>query len=84
MITAAMYIWAAKEAGQRIFSVNKKILIFSILLFSYCISYFPKTISDTEQWLMYLSYIQSIFAFVLSLGLILLLFIQGKRVKSGG
>jgi spore germination protein (amino acid permease) len=79
IITTAMYWWAAKEVSQRMFPINGKLLAFIILFVSYCVSYFPDSLSEIDQWLTYLGYCETTVAFGLPIALILLLLIQRMR-----
>ncbi|WP_159882454.1 GerAB/ArcD/ProY family transporter [Paenibacillus puerhi] len=79
IVTSVMFWWAAKEAISRIFSISQKLLMLVILALSYCISYIFDVMSEIQQWLTILGYIEVVIAFGLPLGLILLLLAQRTR-----
>ncbi|MNI99849.1 hypothetical protein D3C73_1590380 [compost metagenome] len=74
-----MFWWAAKEVSIRIFPISQKLLMFVILLMSYCVSLIFDVMSEIQQWLTFLGYIEVGVAFGLPIGLILLLLVQRTR-----
>lgn len=79
LLTTVMYVWSAKEVALRMIPASGKLVAFVILLLSYWFSYIPDVLSEVQQWLTYLSYIEIGIAFGLPLGLIALLAIRRKR-----
>ncbi|MCQ6562799.1 GerAB/ArcD/ProY family transporter [Paenibacillus mendelii] len=79
IITIVMYWWGAKEISVQILPLKGRVLAFIILFISFCISYIPKSINDTERWLSILGYAEIGLSFGLPIGLILLLLIQRMR-----
>jgi hypothetical protein len=82
LITTVMYWWGAKEVCQKMFSINRRLLAIIILLVSFCISYIPDSLSDVNNWLTTLGFMEFGVAFVLPVGLIVLLLAQRKRDES--
>ncbi|MGO4699561.1 GerAB/ArcD/ProY family transporter [Paenibacillus sp. 2TAB26] len=79
IVTSVMFWWAAKEVSIRMFPISQKILLLVILLVSYFISFIFDGLSELEQWLTILGYIEMCVAFGLPIALIILLLVQKTR-----
>lgn len=72
--TVVMYIWAAKEAFQRIMPKAKPSWIaFFLLAVAYAIAWIPAVYSEVERWLIMLGGVQAAIAAALPLLLLILL-----------
>ncbi|TMV52324.1 spore gernimation protein [Paenibacillus mesophilus] len=79
LITAVMYFWSAKEVALRMIPKKRKLITFVIVFLAYWISFIPDVLSEVQQWLKYLGYIEIGLAFGLPLGLIALLAVHKRR-----
>lgn len=84
LITTAMYLWAAVETGKRIVPrASPKIIAACIVAIAYFVSYFPRTLSEIQAWLMVFGQIELAVAFGLPIFLLLLLAFRMSPRKQG-
>lgn len=79
IITTVMYVWSAKEVVQRIIPSSGKLTAFAIFFVTYWIAFIPEVMSEVQQWLSYLSYIEIGIAFGLPVSLIVLLLLERRK-----
>lgn len=84
LITSAMFIWAAAEAGKRIVPrAGSTTLASCIVAINYFVSLLPRTLSDIQLWLRIIGRIELGVAFGLPLFILLLLPFREKPQGQG-
>ena len=79
IVTSVMYFWSAKEVCKQVIPINGSWLAAGILLFAFCVSFSRNVLTDIEQWLKFICYMELGVSFGLPLFLILILLIQKMR-----
>ena len=81
LITTVLYYWAAQQVMKRVFRrVDESVTGFVIVTIAYFIAFFPRVLSDVNDWLKRLAYVEMGVAFGLPVLVLFVLFIQ--RIRS--
>jgi spore germination protein (amino acid permease) len=82
LITTVLYSWVALETTQRVFpKIKNKVLSLIIIISTYSVSFIPEILREVEIWLRRLGYIQIGVSYLFPLVLLLLLWLQQKKVR---
>jgi spore germination protein (amino acid permease) len=81
LVTTVMYLWASKEVLEHQYPrIKPKYVLFTVLLISFIVSFFPKIAREADIMLNYLSYAGTGIAYFLPVLLLIIIF-YSKYIK---
>ncbi|MCA1029446.1 spore germination protein [Bacillus timonensis] len=82
LVTTVIYYWMAQECLKRVFKrTHENLLGFIIILLTYFITLIPKILTEINEWLIPLTYIEYGLVITLPLLILLLISIQSFKTK---